>query len=87
MYFVYILQSIKDNSYYIGYTKNIESRISEHNFGRTGYTSLKRPWMLKYKEEYNTEREAIKRERELKRYKNKKYLEYLINKILQLKGP
>jgi len=87
MYFVYILQSIKDNSYYIGYTKNIEDRLSEHNFGRTGYTKLKRPWEIIYREAYKTEKEAINRERKLKRLKNKKYLEYLIKKSHSLMGP
>jgi len=83
MYFVYVLQSIKDNSYYIGYTKNIKDRLNEHNFGRTGYTKLKRPWELIYKEEYKTEKEAINRERYLKRLKSKIALE----KIIGLVGP
>ena len=83
MYFVYILQSIKDNSYYIGYTIDINRRINEHNFGRTGYTKLKRPWKLIYKEEYKTEKEAINRERHLKSLKNRKALE----KIIGFVGP
>jgi putative endonuclease len=78
MYFVYILQSIRDNSYYIGCTGNIEDRLCEHNFGRTGYSKKKRPWKLIYKEEYKTEKEAINRERYLKRLKSKKYLENLL---------
>ena len=80
MYFVYILQSLKDNSYYIGYTGNIKNRLYEHNYGRTGYTKLKRPWKVVYKEEYNTEKEAINRERYLKKIKNRNYLEYLVRK-------
>ena len=80
MYFVYILQSLKDNSYYIGYTGNIKNRLYEHNYGRTGYTKLKRPWKLVYEEEYNTEKEAINRERYLKKIKNRNYLEYLVRK-------
>ena len=78
MYFVYILQSAKDKSYYIGYTNNIDDRIYEHNFGRTGYTKLKRPWNLVYKEEYKTRKEAIDREKYLKRTKSKVYLEKII---------
>ncbi len=83
MYFVYILQSQLDKSYYIGYTSNLENRLREHNFGKTGYTKLKRPWRLIYKEEFLTRSEAIKRERYLKRLKNKKALE----KIIKSMGP
>ena len=80
MYFVYILQSSIDKSFYIGYTGNVDNRLYEHNFGKTGYTSLKRPWKLIYKEEYFTRGEAVKSGKYLKRLKNKRYLESLILK-------
>jgi len=83
MYFVYILQSLVDKSYYIGYTSNIDNRFNEHNFGRTRYTKLKRPWKLIYKEEYLSKIEALRREKYLKSLKNKKYLV----KIIGLAGP
>lgn len=63
MYLVYVLQSLTDNSFYIGYTSNIEERLWEHNEGRTRYTKHKRPWNLMYKEDYQTRSEAIKREK------------------------
>lgn len=37
-YFVYILQSVKDHSYYIGSTQDLSSRIERHNQGRSKYT-------------------------------------------------
>ncbi|HDZ42273.1 MAG TPA: GIY-YIG nuclease family protein, partial [Bacteroidetes bacterium] len=30
-YFVYILRSTIDSSFYIGYTKDLERRLKEHN--------------------------------------------------------
>jgi putative endonuclease len=78
MYFVYILQSARDKSYYIGYTSNIENRLWEHNEGRTGYTKLKRPWSLIYQEEYKTRKEAMVREKYLKKQKSKVYLEKIM---------
>jgi len=72
-YTVYILQSQFDGSFYIGYTSNLERRISEHNEGLTRYTSGKRPWSLFYTEEFLTKREALIRERFLKRQKNKDF--------------
>ncbi|CAN5145777.1 hypothetical protein BH09PAT2_BH09PAT2_02970 [soil metagenome] len=44
MYFVYVLESEKDQSYYIGCTDNIEERLIEHNSSSKGYTKKKRPW-------------------------------------------
>ena len=77
-YFVYILRSVKDGSFYIGYSQNIEDRLWEHNIGRTGYSSKRRPWELIYKEEYASSTEALKREKYLKSLKSKKYIEKLV---------
>jgi len=33
MYYVYVLQSEKDNKFYTGYTKNLKLRFEEHNKG------------------------------------------------------
>ncbi len=46
MYFVYILQSEKDNSYYTGFTEDLEKRIAGHNSGLAQYSSTKRPFQL-----------------------------------------
>lgn len=69
MYYVYILQSLKDNRYYIGYTDNIERRITEHNSGKTKSLNYRLPLKLIYKEEYLSKIAAIKRERIIKSYK------------------
>ena len=86
MYYVYIIQSEKDKSFYIGSTSNINNRIREHNYGNTRYTKHKRPWGLLYTEEFPAKSSAIKREKYLKRLKNKKYLEGLIRKSRELTG-
>lgn len=78
MFFVYILQSGLDASYYIGYTSNLERRLEEHNSGKTRYTSKKLPWELKYYEAFESKSEAIKRELFLKKQKNRKFYERLI---------
>ena len=77
-YFVYILQSETDYTYYVGFTSNLEERVNEHNFGSTRYTSKKRPWKLVYQERFSTEREARKRELAIKRKKSRKYIDWLI---------
>ena len=62
MFFVYILQSQKDLSFYVGQTDNIERRIVEHNSSKNKYTKNKVPWKLVYKEFFVTRGEAMKRE-------------------------
>ena len=46
MYYVYILKSVKDNSYYYGSTGNLKNRLSDHNSGKVTYTSGHRPYKL-----------------------------------------
>jgi putative endonuclease len=82
MYFVYILEC-SDTSLYIGSTNDIERRLLQHNTSKSGahYTKIRRPVILKYKEEYQTMSEARKREAELKRLSREKKLAlFMINK-------
>lgn len=68
-YYVYIIQSEKDGSYYIGSTQDLSERIERHNQGRSQYTKAKRPWKLVYYEEHPSRSAAMKREMEIKRKK------------------
>ena len=81
MFYVYILQSSVDESFYIGFTENLDKRVNQHNSGESGYTSRKMPWKLVYFEEFNTKTDAIKRERFLKAQKNKVFYHRLINNL------
>lgn len=78
MFPVYILESKKDGSYYIGSTDNFEKRLARHNKGLSRYTKNKRPWVLVYKEDYAARNEAKKREYYLKSFKSRKAIENLI---------
>ncbi|MFQ6083406.1 MAG: GIY-YIG nuclease family protein [Candidatus Aminicenantia bacterium] len=78
MFYVYLLQSEKDGSFYIGYTSNLELRIEEHNNGRGRHTKKKAPWSLVYVERFETKKEALKRERFLKNQKNRAFYEKLM---------
>ncbi len=75
---VYIIQSLKDDSFYIGYSANIEERINKHNNGNSRYTSKKTPWKLVYTEEFSSKSDAIRRERFLKKQKNRNFYLKLI---------
>jgi putative endonuclease len=79
MYFVYLLQSKKDNNYYIGQTDNIEKRFKFHNEGKVKSTQSRRPFVLIGYEEYKTRNEVRYREYELKKsaWKRKKFIKKL----------
>lgn len=77
-YIVYILQSESDGTYYIGYTSDLPRRLEEHNSGRTRYSSKKIPWRIVYTEEYKIKSDALKREKFLKKQKNRTFYQRLI---------
>ncbi|MFC1823786.1 GIY-YIG nuclease family protein [Thermodesulfobacteriota bacterium] len=77
-YFVYILRSLRDGSYYVGSTQNLDERFKRHNQGRSKYTKSKRPWELIYQEEYPDRSAAAKREMEIKRHKKR---EFIVNSV------
>ena len=77
MYFVYVLLSQTYHTRYVGSTENIEKRLNEHSSGKVRYTKGRKPWVLLYKEEYNTRTEARKRELFLKTGQGRKFLDQL----------
>jgi putative endonuclease len=79
-YFVYILQSQKDQRYYIGSTSDVQKRLEYHNSGRQRSTRYRTPFELVYKEEFPTKAEALKRDRQIKSYKGGNAFRRLLNK-------
>ena len=77
-FYVYILESEIDGTYYKGATSNPVKRLKEHNSGFSTYTRLKRPWRLIYVEQLNNKTEMLVREKKLKRG-NHVYFQQLIN--------
>lgn len=67
MYFVYLLESKQDKSWYVGYTPNnpIE-RLKKHNLLQVYYTKRKAPWKLIYFESYLNRLDATGREKFLR---------------------
>ena len=77
-YYVYIIQSELDKSYYIGSTQDLVERLKRHNQGRSRYTKTKRPWILVYSEEFPDRSSAMKRENYIKNKKSRSYINTLI---------
>ncbi len=78
-YKVYILTSERNGRYYIGFTQNMEARLTMHNSGKVKSTRYLRPLRLVYTEEYETAAEARERERRLKASKSKLVIQHLIH--------
>ena len=70
-YYVYILEC-SDETFYTGFTNNLEKRIETHNTKKWAkYTRGRAPVILKYFEEFDTENEARKREYQIKQLSRK----------------
>ena len=67
-----MIQSKKDYSIYVGYTKNLRKRFIEHNQGKTKLIKHKIPYRLIYYEAFLNKTDAGKREYELKHNSCKK---------------
>ena len=47
MHFVYSLESVDGNHWYVGVTNDVERRLSEHNAGKCIHTNKFKPWTLR----------------------------------------
>jgi len=66
MFFVYVIRSKVDRNLYIGSTNDLKRRFKEHNSGRVFSTKLRKPFELIYYEAYRNEKDARRREHNLK---------------------
>ena len=67
-HYVYIIYTKKFDKYYKGYTLNPEKRLEQHNNKESRYTSSFTPWNLVYLEIFTTKKEALIREKALKKF-------------------
>jgi putative endonuclease len=68
MYYVYVLQSQKDKTFYLGCTKDLKRRILQHNNKQGLSTKSLAPWDLVYYEAYTSLKLAMNRENKLKHH-------------------
>ena len=81
LFFVYIIYSSSLDKYYIGYTTDLTKRLNEHNTGVSVYTSKASDWVLKYQDSFPERELAMKREKEIKSKKSRKYIDWLISSV------
>ena len=68
MFYVYLLQSLKNKSLYVGFSPDLKERVRKHNGGLVKSTKRYMPWELVYYEAYRSKDDAVKREQQLKRF-------------------
>ena len=74
MYYVYVLKSLIKDHLYVGYSKDLRTRVKAHNSKKVKATRRYAPWKLVYYEAYLANQDATKRERQLKMHAVKEEL-------------
>jgi len=64
--YVYVIKSQKKKWYYVGSTRDLKTRFTDHNLGKSKSTTFHKPFKLVYYEAYETYTLARKREIEIK---------------------
>jgi len=82
MVYVYVLLSDKDDKFYIGFTKDLNKRLSLHYKGKVKSTLNRRPLKLVYYEASVDDKDAIKREKYLKTTYGRRYLKNRLSNYL-----
>jgi putative endonuclease len=84
MQYVYVLRSLKDSKFYVGYTDNLERRLSEHKEGKVTSTKNRCPFELVYYEACRDQKDALHREKYLKTTYGKRYIKNRLKNDLNL---
>ena len=85
-YYTYVLYSLKDSKFYIGFTTDVLRRLDEHNAGKNVSTKTRRPLKLIYYEAHLSKEDALRRESYFKTTKGKVTLRQMIKNILEKYG-
>lgn len=81
-FYTYVLQSLKDRNFYVGYTNNLVKRIAEHNKGKVPSTKNRVPLRLIYWEGCLNQKDATRREKYLKTAWGKRFIKNRLKSYL-----
>ncbi|MDA0376281.1 MAG: GIY-YIG nuclease family protein [bacterium] len=82
MFYIYVLQSQKDQQLYVGYTTNLKQRLATHNKGSVTSTKSRRPWKIIFAEIYINQNDALRREKYLKTTVGKRALKLMLRETM-----
>ncbi|MCL1698443.1 MULTISPECIES: GIY-YIG nuclease family protein [unclassified Lysinibacillus] len=76
-HYFYVLECA-DQSFYAGYTNNVDKRVGVHNAGKGAkYTRARGPVECIYVEEFDTKQEAMRAEYAFKQLTRKQKMKYI----------
>lgn len=84
---VYVLLSLKDKNFYIGYTSDLKQRLTDHFHGNSKATAPRRPFSLVFCEYFASKKDALRREKYFKTTAGKKGLKLILRGSLVLNKP
>ncbi len=81
-HYVYVLLSLKDRGFYIGYTQDLKLRFERHCQGRVESTIKRRLLELIYYESCLSKKDALRREKYFKTYLGRFFLKKRLKSYL-----
>ena len=81
-YYVYVLLSLLDGFFYVGFTTDLKQRLGDHNSGKVSSTKKRPPLGLVYWKGCLNQKDATRRERYLKSAWGKRYIKNRIKNYL-----
>ena len=79
MFYVYVLYSIEYDKIYIGYTSDLQARLTSHNHPQNhSWTARYKPWEIIYHEEFESKKETMIREQQLKSARGREFIKSLL---------
>lgn len=79
---VYVLFSLKDRQFYVGYTTDLKQRLTDHFHGHSTNTSFRRPFVLVFCEYFLSKKDAQRREGYFKTSSGKRTLKLMLKECL-----
>ncbi len=81
-HYVYILRSLKDGLFYIGYSDDLKQRVYDHNMGKNVSTKNRRPLELIFYEAFPNKQDALRREAYFKTTKGKTTVKQMLKEFI-----
>ena len=79
MFYVYVLYSREYNKIYVGFTSDLEARLNHHNHPlNNGWTARYKPWGIIYNEAFESKKDAMTREKQLKSAKGRQFIKSIL---------
>ena len=78
MYYAYFIKSIAHDYFYKGHCADVDKRLKQHNSGSTVSIRPYLPFQIVYTEVFETEAEAIAREKYFKSSAGRRFLKNLL---------